>query len=151
VAAGAQARVRLNQAELRRITRGPDGPVVRHISDLTRRVENRAKRNVKVDEGTLRASIQRVVIPAAGRVIGRVGTGLMYGLYLHEGTGIYGPRGRPIRPVRRKFLRFEVKSGRSAVGRRPVVFAKEVKGVRGDKWLLRALIDVVPYPVTPTP
>lgn len=117
------------------------------IERQTRRVQNRAKRNVKVDEGNLRNSVDRTVGVFGSRVIGRVGTGVIYGLYLHEGTGIYGPKGAPIRPVRRQFLRFEVKSGTAAVGSRPVVFAKSVKGVRGDKWLVRAL-SVVPYPHT---
>ncbi|MGK5558845.1 hypothetical protein ACSNOI_45315 [Actinomadura kijaniata] len=67
---------------------------------------------------------------------------------MHEGTGIFGPRGTPIRPIRRRYLRFEVKSGTAAVGRRPVVFAKQVKGVPGDKFLLRALQEVSPYPVS---
>jgi len=143
----ATTRVRINQAELNRLLRGSNGPVVRHITTLTRRTTNAAKRNVKVDEGTLRASVNGVVHVEATRVVGRVGSPLQYGLYLHEGTGIYGPKRRPIRPVHRKFLRFEVKRGRAARGRRPIVFAKEVRGVKGDKWLVRALRETVPYPV----
>jgi hypothetical protein len=136
----ATARVRINQRALNQLLRGGSGPVVRHITTLTRRTANQAKRNVKVDNGHLRGTIQPVVRVEPGRVVGRVGTPLLYGLYLHEGTGIYGPRGAPIRPIRRKYLRFETKAGR-------VVYAKSVKGVRGDKWLVRALRSSVPYPV----
>lgn len=143
----AVARIRLNQAAMRELLQGPTGPVVRHITTLTRRTTSKAKRYCPVDEGTLRASIQGVVIPGNGRVVGRVGTGLIYGLYQHEGTGIYGPRGGRIYPVRRQFLKFEVKSGRSARGRRPLVFARSVRGVKPTKFLIRALRDVVPYPV----
>jgi len=143
----AVARVRINQAELNRLLRSDTGPVVRHITTLTRRTTNAAKRRVKVDEGTLRASIQGTVRVEATRVVGRVGTPLAYGLYLHEGTGIYGPKRRPIRPIHRQFLRFEVKSGTAARGRRRVVFAKQVRGMKGDKWLVRALQEAVPYPV----
>jgi hypothetical protein len=146
--ARARARVTINAQALRQIRTGRTGPVYQEIEKQTRRVQNRAKRLVKVDEGHLRNSVDRSVGVFGSRVIGRVGTGVIYGLYLHEGTGIYGPRGAPIRPVRRRFLRFEVKSGTLAVGGRPVVFARSVKGVKGDKWLVRAL-RVVPYPITP--
>lgn len=145
------ARIRLNEAELRRLLKSPGGPVVRHIDTLCRRTENQAKRNVKVDEGTLRASISHAVRVEADRVVGRVGTGLAYGLYLERGTGIYGPKGRPIVPIRRRYLRFEVKSGTAAKGGRPVVFAKSVRGVKGDQWLTRALKKVSPYPVRDLP
>lgn len=147
--AGARARVRVNAAELRRIRTGRTGPVFAEVERQCRRVQNRAQRNVKVDEGHLRNSVDHAVGVFGARVIGRVGTPLIYGLYLHEGTGVHGPRGRPIVPIRRKFLRFEVKSGTAAVGRRPVVFAKSVAGVKGDKWLVRAL-RVVPWPITLT-
>lgn len=150
MAAGARARVTLNAAQLREIRTGRSGPVFAEISKQTRKVQTRAKRNVKFDEGHLRNSVDKSVGVFGSRVIGRVGTGVIYGLYLHEGTGIYGPTGAPIRPVHRQFLRFEVKSGTSAVGSRPVVFARSVKGVRGDKWLVRAL-SVVPYPIDTSP
>lgn len=145
----ATARVRLNDTEMRNLLQGPNGPVVQHVTRLCRRVTNQAKRNCKVDEGTLRASITYAVLPSPNSVLGRVGTPLIYGLYLHEGTGVYGPKARPITPIRRQFLRFEVKSGTSAVGRRPLVFARSVRGVPPDKFLLRALESVVPYPVRP--
>lgn len=121
--------------------------MVRHVTTLTRRTVNAGKRNCRVDEGKGRASITGVVTTTPSAVRGRVGSPLDYMLYQHEGTGIYGPRGTPIRPVHRKFLRFEVKSGKAAAGRRPVVFAKQVRGVVGDKFLLRALQESVPYPV----
>lgn len=43
------------------------------------------------------------------------------GWYLEEGTGIYGPKKRPITPVRAKALRFTINGN--------VVFAKSVKGM----------------------
>lgn len=76
-----------------------------------------------------------------GGVTGRVGTDLEYGLYQHEGTGIYGPRGRPITPVRRQFLKFPRKGGSG------FVFARSVKGVKPTKFLTRALRKVVPWPI----
>lgn len=145
--ARAVSRIKLNEAEINRLLRGGSGPVVRHVDTLVRRTVNAAKRNVKVDEGNLRDSVTGTVTTSRDQVRGRVGTPLLYGLYLHEGTGVYGPRGTPIVPIHRKFLRFEVQSGKAAPGRRPVVFAKQVRGVPGDKWLLRGLQESVPYPV----
>lgn len=146
----ARARVTLNQAQLNELLRGPTGPVVQHVTRLCRRVTNQAKRNCPVDEGTLRASITYAVLPSPQYVLGRVGTPIEYGLYQHEGTGVFGPKGRPITPIRRQYLRFEVKSGTAAVGSRPLVFARSVRGVPPNPFLLRALESVVPYPVTPS-
>ncbi|WP_210154844.1 hypothetical protein [Microbispora oryzae] len=140
----------INQAEYRRLTQSPAGPVVRQAERIGRRTVNGAKRNVRVDDGHLRSTISHTVAVLPGRVLMRAGSPLDYGLYLHEGTGIYGPKHRVIRPVQAKALRFEVKEavGKvSAKGRRPVVFALYVRGVKGDKWLVRAFKDACPYPV----
>lgn len=74
--------------------------------------------------------------------------------WLEEGTGIYGPEGRPIKPKRGRFLVFEVKAkaggappvlrtgAGSLVGRREpakpgeLVFAKQVRG-RPASWVMR--------------
>jgi hypothetical protein len=142
-------RVRINQVEVARMMRSPDGPVVRHIEVLTRRTLNQGKRNVRVDEGTLRASLHQQVTVSADEVRGRVDTPLEYGLYLELGTGLFGPKKQVIRPVRAKALRFEVKGKKPVRGKgsRPVVFARYVRGVEGDRWLTRALEAVSPYPV----
>ena len=56
-----------------------------------------------------------------------------HALYQHEGTGIYGPKGRPIRPKRAKLLSWIDPS----TGQR--VFAKEVRGTPAKKFLTRAI------------
>lgn len=147
----AVVRLNLNRSAVRELLQGPSGPVVRHVKTLTRRVTNQAKRNCPVDEGTLRASIQGFVFITPGAVIGRIGTGLEYGLYQEQGTGIYGPRHSRVVPVSRQFLRFEVKNGTAARGRRPLVFARSVAGTPPTRFLTRALRTVVPYPVTEHP
>lgn len=50
-----------------------------------------------------------------------VTVGAPYAPYVFTGTGIYGPKGRPIEPVAAKALRFEV-GGKT-------VFAKRVRGM----------------------
>lgn len=47
--------------------------------------------------------------------------GSMVGTYLEEGTGIYGPHGKPIVPVHSKAMRFTVGGSE--------IFDKEVKGM----------------------
>lgn len=47
--------------------------------------------------------------------------GTMVGTYLEEGTGIYGPSGKPIVPIHSKALRFTVGGNQ--------IFAKSVKGM----------------------
>ncbi|MEV0822545.1 hypothetical protein [Nonomuraea rubra] len=148
----ARVRVRVNQAEFRRLTQSPAGPVVRQADQIGRRTVNGAKRNVKVDDGHLRSTIDHTLDVSARRVTMRAGSPLAYGLYLHEGTGLYGPKRKVIRPISAKALRFEVKTpgpgGRvPAKGRRAVVFAKFVRGVKPDKWLVRAFRAACPYPV----
>lgn len=54
-----------------------------------------------------------------------------YALYQHEGTGIYGKRGTPIKPKRSPFLVFaDPKTGN-------LIFAKEVRGTPAKKFLTR--------------
>lgn len=57
----------------------------------------------------------------------------VYALYQHEGTGIYGPQGRPIRPVRAKLLTWIDPD----TGQR--IWAKEVRGTPAKKFLERAI------------
>lgn len=58
--------------------------------------------------------------------------------WLEEGTGIYGPERKPIKPKRGKYLVFTVPTGRTASGRRgeATVFARSVRG-RPASWVMR--------------
>lgn len=56
-----------------------------------------------------------------------------YAVYQHEGTGIYGPKGKPIRPVRAKLLTWVDPD----TGKR--IWAKEVRGTPAKKYLERAI------------
>lgn len=104
---------------------------------LTKKVQRQAKKNLSRHNrtGKLDASIFARVIHRGGVPIGQVGTPLKYGLYLDQGTGIHGPRGRPIVPVRAKYLRFTTRTGQ-------VVYAKSVRGIRPTKFL-RSSLDVL--------
>ena len=131
---------RINLGAIRVLLTSPQGGVVQ---DLLRRgllVETAAKRNLagvggpkRIDTGRLRASISTQLVYRNARPAVLIGTNVKYALYVHEGTGIYGPKGIPIRPRRAKFLRF--RPGR----RGRWVYARQVKGMRPNPFLVNAL------------
>lgn len=125
--------VRLNDAALREFTRGRNGAVVGDLVRRADRVVNRAKQLSPVHTGRLRSSITREVVVTASGPVARAGTNVEYARWVHEGTGIYGPRGQPIRPVRAKVLVFTPKGAN-----RPV-FARQVRGARPRRFLTEAL------------
>ena len=134
-------RVELHRGNIIAVLSGPAGPVVARMADYGRRTVNAAKRTAPVDNGTYRASLQYLVFARGTSVILRVGSDLHYAEYIAKGTGIYGPKHRPIRPVHRKFLKFKPK------GATRFVFARQVKGSPPNPHLIDALRSVIPWPV----
>ena len=130
----------LDLGAVRTLLTSPTGGVVR---DLLRRgllVETQAKRNLggiggpkRVDTGRLRASIATVVVTRNNEPAVLVGTNVNYALFVHDGTGLYGPKHAVIRPRRGKFLRFKPR------GSRKWVYARQVKGMRPNPFLANAL------------
>jgi hypothetical protein len=146
----AEVRVRLNTSELPRVFLSPSGPVVLDLYKRANRVKNQAVRNLTaakaVDTGRLRGSVAVEISVEGGRPYARVGTNLAHGRYVEEGTGIYGPKGRPIRPTTARVLRWP-KVNNSGKGRRRYKkgataeygYATSVKGMRPRPWLRPAL------------
>lgn len=124
-------KVRLSPGEVQAMLRGPNGPVARDIYRRGKRVEGRAKRLAPVDTGRLRASISTEMLrrdtPTA-----RVGTNVKYATFVHFGTGLYGPRGALIRPVRASVMVFTPRGGSP-------VFTRFTRGVRPRPFLQDAL------------
>ena len=139
------AYLKLNPAELNALLRSPSGPVAAEVVRRSNRVLNKARRLCPVDEGRLRSSLAYEIRQDKGDIVGRVGTNLDYGLFIHEGTGIYAGKG-PITPKKGKYLRWPVKNN-SGQGRRrykagataQYAYAKKVKGVKGRPYLRDAL------------
>jgi len=75
-----------------------------------------AKQNAPVRTGHLRSSITHKFIEP---LKGKIGTAIQYAPYPEFGTGIYGPEGREIKPVRKKVL---------ADKRSGIVYGKSVRG-----------------------
>ena len=128
----AKASVRIDQAALRRLLTSQQGPVAAELTRRAIRVQNDAKRRCPVDTGRLRSSVSHELRQSTRGLLARVGTNVSYALDVHEGTGIYGPRRRPIRPKRAKVLRFKGRGGR-------IVYTKQVKGMRPRPFLRDAL------------
>lgn len=108
------------------------------------RVQAKARRYVggaeghikRVDSGDLRSSIQvQPRMRPRGPSV-RVGTGKKYARFVHEGTGLYGPKKQLIKPKSKKVLAFKSKK---YGGKRGVVFARSVKGMRRNQFLKDAL------------
>lgn len=131
---------RLDLHAVQAILSSRNGGVAR---DMLRRgllVETQAKRNLggiggpkRVDTGRLRASINTQLVIRQGRPVAVIGTNVFYARYVHDGTGIYGPRHRMIRPTRRKILRFK------PAGSRRFVYARQVRGMVPNPFLANAL------------
>lgn len=137
----------LDPSALRELLLSPQGPVYRDIQIQTEKVKNRALQLCPVDGGRLRTSITAQVLSEPTGPVGRVGTNVEYGLYIHEGTGIYGPKGQPytIVPRRRKALAFVWRGAPTPPngrGGRHVYKRVTIRGIR-PKPFLRDALDVI--------
>jgi hypothetical protein len=154
-------RVTIHEAELRHLLQGQDGPVVTAVRQVGQRVTNEARRRCPVDHGHLRASIQLTVRVESHRIMCRVGSSLPYALYVHEGTGLFGPNPHVIYPVSARVMVFS--PGRAigpqraghiapAQGRRGgPIFATSTIGQPAHPFLTDALQAVSPWPVRINP
>lgn len=108
-------------------------PLTRDMTRRARNVANRAKVLSPVRTGRLRGQITPTVVIEGGLPVGLVTASAPHSLFVHEGTGIYGPTGRPIVSKRPGgVLRFPGKGG-------TVIFARSVKGSKPRKFLTEAL------------
>jgi hypothetical protein len=128
----AEVRFEYNPGKWRRELIAPSGPVERDLHRRVQNVVNEAKRLAPVYKGVLRSSITGVVERDGDGLVGRVGSNLRYAIFVHEGTGVYGPRRRPIRPRQARRLVFQNRAGRT-------VFARQVSGVPARPFLRDAL------------
>lgn len=137
-----------NHAQLQQILQGPAGGVVKDLIKRGKRVESRAKRNLagiggkprRIDTGHLRASIGTNLLRRPDGLAIRVGTGVTYALYVHNGTGIYGPKHMLIRPKFGKVLVFRSKVYGAKKGKYAgKVVVRYVRGMRPNPFLQDAL------------
>lgn len=134
---------KLNTVQIEYILHSTAGPVARDLLKRGIRVQSKARRNLgggtasgprRVDTGLLRASISTNLGHRGDELVMRVGTGVYYALWVHDGTGIYGPKGRKITPRTAKHLVFRWKK----MGNKLMV-VKSVKGMKANPFLKNAL------------
>lgn len=130
----AKVTFKVNPLHVRQTLAKPNGQLARGMLRLTKKVHRQARSNLRPHNrtGALSASLFARVIQRNGLPIGQVGTPLKRGLWLDQGTGIYGPRRQRIIPRRAKYLRWTTRTGR-------VVFARSVKGIKPTKFLRNSL------------
>lgn len=133
---------RLNPVEIDRVLTSPDGPVAKALLVRGYRVQGQARKNLgggpsgpkRIDTGKLRASISVQLRKKNARtLVVRIGTNVEYALWVHDGTGLYGPMHRPITPKTKRYLRFRPH------GSSTYVYARSVKGMRPNPFLESAL------------
>lgn len=122
----------VDDATLFRILHAKDGQVARDMYRRGRRVEGYAKRLANVDTGRMRASIHTEQLAVGDTWGARVGTDVKYAIFVHEGTGIYGPTHARIVPRSSKVLVWKPRGGKT-------IFVRSVRGIEGNPFLRRAL------------
>lgn len=119
----------LHRTTIERMLRLPGGMVYRNMERRVQRVEAEAKRRAP---GSMSAGIRvQIHRGPGGDFRGVIRSTHHASIFVLFGTGIYGPTGRRITPVRAQSLRF-VSGGR-------VVFAKSVKGQKANNFLAESI------------
>lgn len=139
MAFSATATSRLNREALAAIVVSPNGPIAQDLLRRGIRVQSQARRNLgggptgprRIDTGRLRQSISVDLRTYRGRPAVRIGTNVHYARYVHDGTGLYGPRRRLIRPTTKRVLRWRAGGG--------FVYARYTRGMRANPFLSSAL------------
>jgi hypothetical protein len=135
----ANVRVDMHHGAIFRLLHSPAGPVHRKVSSVLRKAEAIAVATAPVDTGRLKNDRTADVRDEAVRLRGRLEFQVNYAWYVVKGTGIYGPRRRPITPKNAEVLVFRVGG--------QVVFARQVKGQKPNPFLVNALKAASPWPV----
>jgi hypothetical protein len=131
VASGVE--VQIDSGAVHTLVHDRSGPVGAELVKKAIVVQNEAKRLAPVATGNLRRSITWEWAERGGNLVIRVGTHAEHAIWVHEGTGVHGPRGAPIVPTHGRFLVFTPK------GSSKPVFARQVQGMKGRPFLRDAL------------
>lgn len=141
-------RHQLDREAIHRLLTSPQGGVAKDMFRRGLRVETKAKQLLqsdprRVDTGRLRASINTQAYTVNGKPVVGVGTNVEYAVYVHDGTGLYGPRGQMIVPVSKQVLRWKTR-GRGQAAKRKAgtggyTFSMRSSGMRPNPFLKNAL------------
>jgi phage gpG-like protein len=131
---------RLDPSAITKLLTSPQRGVAQDMLRRGLKVETAAKRNLggiggpkRVDTGRLRSSISTQLVTRNGVPAVIVGTNVYYALWVHNGTGVYGPAHRLIRPKVARRLKFKPS------GSTRFVYARFVVGMKPNPFLKNAL------------
>ena len=99
---------------------------------------NRGQKEIRRRAAHRTGTLQRSVLTEVSRDNAEISVNEKYGIFLEEGTGIYGPRHAPIVPRSAKALVFKPKGG-------GIVFAKRVSGMRAKPFFKPGYEASKPY------
>lgn len=128
--------------------KSPVGAIAKDLIKRGKRVESRAKLNLggaagkprRIDTGLLRASISTNLFLRNNSLAVRVGTNVYYSRYVHDGTGLFGPKHTVIRPKFGKVLVFSSKIYGAKKGKfAGKVVVRSVRGMKPNPFLHDAL------------
>lgn len=128
----ANVRITMHQAAIADFLHSPNQPIHQAVASRVRKTDAISAATAPVDEGRLKNARNSGVRDEGTRLVGFVEFTVNYAIYVTKGTGIYGPRGRKITPKTAKALVFRAPNG-------DLVYAKSVKGIRPNPFLVNAL------------
>lgn len=131
----------MHHTEIYKLLHSPTGGVAKDLLRRGYKVQARAKVLIsgsgpahpkRVNTGLTRSSIQVKLIATPDLAV-RIGSSLLRAKWIHDGTGLYGPRRHVITPRNASVLRFKPK------GKFKFVYARSIKGMRRNRFLKDAL------------
>lgn len=136
-------------AAVQALLASPQGGLAKDVYKRGLRVQAAARRFLsgsgpghpkRIDTGRLRNDVSVNLVTANGLPAVRIGTSVKYSRWVHDGTGIYGPKHALIRPKQAKVLVFKSKVYGAKSGKfKGKVVVKTVKGMPGNPFLRDAL------------
>ena len=110
--------------------------VEQSLRDTADRVTEVARMLAPARSGNLRRSIRRTFGRRGRTAVAFVEATARYAYFVHEGTGIYGPRGRPIVAAPGRVFAFPGRDGR-------MVYTRRILGSRPQPFLVDAVNQVL--------
>jgi len=130
------SRIDINMTEANRLLNLPSGAVTRLVVETGRDVLRAVRSETPVMDGDMRALNAMVLrVRPFRHVMARIVNTDEAAYWVQTGTGIYGRRGRPIRPRQSRVLRFPDREAGSGF-----VYRRSVAGQRPNPFMLRGLI-----------
>jgi hypothetical protein len=135
---------KLDKSALAVLLRSTGGPVAKDMLRRGINVQTRARKNLagggsvprRINTGRLRNSISVELRQVGGKLTVAVGTNVSYAIFVHDGTGIWGPRHRLIKPRNGKVLRWK---GKTKTGKKGYIYARYTRGMERNPFLRDAL------------